>query len=229
MAASESYQAERLRMVRNQIQRRGVKDPRVLQAMQDVPRHLFVPSERRHQAYADGPLPIGGGQTISQPYIVALMTDLLELSGGECVLEVGTGSGYQAAVLSRLAKRVYSLERIPELASQAEVRLAELGCTNVEIHVGDGSVGLPEYAPYDGILVTAAAPRVPEALKEQLTQDGGVLVVPVGGRAGQILERWRCEGETFQIEKVAPVAFVPLIGSQGWDEDESPDRQWRSR
>ena len=229
MAASDSYQAERLRMVKNQIQRRGVNDPGVLQAMRDVPRHLFVPSERRHLAYADGPLPIGEGQTISQPYIVALMTGLLELSGEERVLEVGTGSGYQAAVLSRLAKQIYSLERIPELASQARIRLTDLGCTNVEIHVGDGSMGLVEYAPYDGILVTAAAPHVPEALKAQLTQDSGLLVVPVGGRTGQILERWRREGESYQVERVAPVAFVPLIGSQGWDEDDSPDRRWRSR
>jgi protein-L-isoaspartate(D-aspartate) O-methyltransferase len=227
MPAEDSYQAERLRMVKNQIKGRGVRDARVLRAMQDVPRHVFVPAERRHLAYADGPLPIGGGQTISQPYIVALMTELLELEGDEKVLEVGTGSGYQAAVLSRLAAQVYTLERIPELAEQARLRLSDLACTNVEVHVGDGSEGLLDHAPYDGILVTAAAPRVPEALKAQLA-DGGLLVLPVGGRAGQILERWRREGDSFHVERIAPVAFVPLIGSQGWDENESPDRWWRS-
>jgi protein-L-isoaspartate(D-aspartate) O-methyltransferase len=227
MTSDDSYRADRLRMVRNQIEGRGIRDPRVLQAMHDVPRHLFVPSERRHLAYVDGPLPIGGGQTISQPYIVALMTELLELSGDERVLEVGTGSGYQAAVLSKLAEKIYSLERIPELAEQARVRLSDLGSSNVEVHVGDGSEGLPDHAPFDGILVTAAAPRVPEALKEQLA-DGGVLVLPVGSRAGQILERWRREGDLYRAEKIAPVAFVPLIGSQGWDENESPDRWWRS-
>jgi len=227
MTSDDSYQADRLRMVRNQIESRGIRDPRVLQAMQEIPRHLFVPSERRHLAYVDGPLPIGEGQTISQPYIVALMTELLELSGDEQVLEVGTGSGYQAAVLSKLAEKVYSLERIPELAEQARVRLSDLGSSNVEVRVGDGSAGLPDHAPFDGILVTAAAPRVPEALKGQLA-DGGVLVLPVGSRAGQILERWRREGDLYRTEKIAPVAFVPLIGSQGWDENESPDRWWRS-
>ncbi|MEJ2010992.1 MAG: protein-L-isoaspartate(D-aspartate) O-methyltransferase [Anaerolineales bacterium] len=228
MEASDSYQEERLRMVRNQIKGRGVRDPRVLQAMREVPRHLFVPSEQRHLAYADGPLPIGGGQTISQPYIVALMTELLDLSGSERVLEVGTGSGYQAAVLSKLAAQVYSLDRISELAEQARIRLEDLDCTNVNVHVGDGSQGLPEYAPYDGILVTAAAPHVPEALKEQLA-DRGSLVLPVGSRAGQILERWTREGDSFRVEKIAPVAFVPLIGAQGWGEDEAPGRWWRSR
>jgi protein-L-isoaspartate(D-aspartate) O-methyltransferase len=227
MAAADSYQEDRLRMVRSQIKGRGVRDQRVLQAMRDVPRHLFVPSERRHLAYTDGPLPIGGGQTISQPYIVALMTELLDLSGSERVLEVGTGSGYQAAVLSKLAAQVYSLDRIAELAEQARIRLEDMGCTNVEVQVGDGSQGLPEHAPYDGILVTAAAPQVPEALKQQLA-DGGSLVLPVGSRAGQILERWTREGDSFRAEKIAPVAFVPLIGEQGWSENESPGSWWRS-
>jgi len=227
MARVESHEAERLRMVQAQIEARGVRDPRVLAAMSEVPRHLFVTAEQRHLAYVDGPLPIGDGQTISQPYIVALMSELLELDGSERVLEVGTGSGYQAAVLARLAGQVYTLERIPELAEKARLRLDDLGCANVNVRIGDGSQGLPEHAPYDGILVTAAAPRVPESLKAQLA-DGGRLVLPVGGRAGQILERWRRDGRAFQVERIAPVAFVPLIGTNGWDEEGSADRWWRS-
>jgi len=227
MADRGIYERERQRMVEKQIKGRGVRDPRVLQALGDVPRHLFVPPERRHLAYADGPLPIGDDQTISQPYIVAYMTELLELQGGESVLEVGTGSGYQTAILSRLARKVYSLERIAALAERARQRLVDMGCSNVEVHVGDGSAGLPAHAPYDRILVTAAAPSVPRPLQDQLA-NAGRLVLPVGGRSGQVLERWIREGDSYTIEKLAPVAFVPLIGAYAWDESDPPDMWWRS-
>lgn len=213
------------RMVREQISRRDVTDPRVLEAMRTVPRHLFVSPDLRHLAYADAPLPIGHHQTISQPYIVALMTQLLELDGDETVLEIGTGSGYQAAILSRLAKEVYTLERIPELAQSASERMKELGFLNVEVIEADGTNGLPEHAPYQGIIVTAAAPRVPSPLKTQLGE-GGRLVIPVGARAGQILERWTRKGEDFSQDRIAPVAFVPLVGDHGWNEEEPSWRWW---
>jgi protein-L-isoaspartate(D-aspartate) O-methyltransferase len=227
MTEAGTYERERQRMVEKQIKGRGVRDARVLEAMVEVPRHLFVPAERRHLAYADGPLPIGDDQTISQPYIVAYMTELLELHGEESVLEIGTGSGYQTAILSRLARRVYSLERITVLAERARQCLADMGCLNVEIHVGDGSAGLPAHAPYDRILVTAAAPRAPRPLQAQLAK-AGRMVLPVGGRAGQVLERWIREGDSYKVEKLAPVAFVPLIGAFAWDESDPPDIGWRS-
>ena len=215
----------RERMVEEQIRSRGIKDARVLDAMAKIPRHVFVPSENQHLAYADAPLPIGHRQTISQPFIVALMTELLGLQGDETVLEVGTGSGYQAAILGRLAKHVYSLERIPELAEHARGILKVLKLDNVEVLVADGSQGLPEYAPFGGIMVTAAAPRVPVPLKEQLA-DGGRLVLPVGEQAGQILECWERQGDDFSRERVAPVAFVPLVGEHGWDSDDRPFSWW---
>jgi len=211
------YTAERESMVENQIAGRGVRDERLLEAMRSVPRHLFVTPEYRHLAYTDGPLPIGRNQTISQPYIVALMTELLELDGEEKVLEVGTGSGYQAAVLARLARQVHTIERHAELAQRATEVLQGMGITNVEVHVGDGSLGLPEQAPFEGIIVTAAAPRVPQALLEQLAEDGR-LVIPVGSRGGQFLELWRREYGDFTCESVLPVAFVPLVGRFGWGE-----------
>jgi protein-L-isoaspartate(D-aspartate) O-methyltransferase len=207
----------RQQMVDNQLVSRDIKDPRVLEAMRQVPRHLFVPFEHQNYAYTDGPLPIGLGQTISQPYIVALMTQLLELTGEEVVMEVGTGSGYQAAVLAHLAKHVHTIERHSELARNARRILKELGVKNVDIHIGDGSLGLPEEAPFEGILVTAAAPRLPKALLEQLTQSGN-LVIPVGGRYGQYLERWKRTGSKNIRESITPVAFVPLIGENGWQE-----------
>lgn len=225
MKESEELTHERERMVENQIRSRGIKDERVLDAMATIPRHVFVPSENRHLAYADAPLPIGHRQTISQPFIVALMTELLDLDGDETVLEVGTGSGYQAAILGRLAKRVYSLERIPELAEHARGILRALKVDNVEVLVADGSQGLPEHAPFEGIMVTAAAPRVPVPLKEQLA-DGGRLVLPVGEQAGQILECWERQGDDFRRDRVAPVAFVPLVGEHGWDSDERPFSWW---
>lgn len=212
----ESWRAARERMVREQIEARGVRDPRVLAALRAVPRHVFVPPEKRAWAYADGPLPIGHGQTISQPYIVARMTELLGLQGDEKVLEVGTGSGYQAAILGHLAREVHTLERVPELATQAAERLARLGLDHVQVHVADGSLGWPPAAPYDAILVAAAAPEVPRALLAQLAP-GGRLVLPVGDRYQQVLERWTRTGpDRYHREVFEPVAFVPLIGDQGW-------------
>jgi len=222
----DRFRSARERMVEEQLRGRAITDPRVLQAMGTVFRHLFIPEDLRAQAYSDGPVRLDHGQTISQPYIVALMSQLLELCGSETVLEIGTGSGYQAAVLSRLAKQVYPLERVPELASAAADRLKELGYTNVEVIERDGSAGLSEHAPYPAIVVTAAAPRAPKPLKEQL-QVGGRLVVPVGSQEGQMLEIWRRKSEdNFSQERVAPVAFVPLLGEHGWSSDERPFWTW---
>ncbi len=217
----QAFTRARQRMVEEQLRQRDITDRRVLEAMAAVPRHEFVPVELHHLAYADGPLPIGYHQTISQPYIVALMLQLASLRGGETVLEVGTGSGYQAALLGRLASRVYTVECIPELAAGARRVLERLGISNVEVVEGDGSRGLPEHAPYQAIVVAAAAPRVPQALKDQLA-DGGRLVIPVGGREGQVLERWRRKGDDFARERITPVAFVPLVGDGGWAKGEGP-------
>lgn len=211
----DEYQAERLHMVAEQIAQRGVRDPRLLAAIQAVPRHCFVPPDHLTWAYADGPLPIGFGQTISQPYIVALMTDALQLTGSERVLEVGTGSGYQAAVLGQMAAQVHTVEFIPELAAQAEKVLKELGYTNIQVHSGDGSLGWPEAAPYNAILVTAAAPRVPQPLLEQLAESGR-LVLPVGSQGFQQLEIWERRGGKYEYEPGIPVAFVPMRGVHGW-------------
>jgi protein-L-isoaspartate(D-aspartate) O-methyltransferase len=219
MDSEEEFTRQREQMVRRQIERRGIRDPRLLEAMRSIPRHLFVPAGEVERAYNDGPLQIGSGQTISQPYIVAVMTDLLELKGEETVLEVGTGSGYQAAVLGKMARSVHTVERYAGLARQAEAVLRRIGLTGVEVHVGDGSLGWQQGAPYDGILVTAAAPSVPRALLEQLA-DGGRLVIPVGGRDGQDLQRWQRVGERFEQESIFPVVFVPLRGESGWGEDE---------
>lgn len=215
--ATPDWAAERQRMVTRQIAARGVRDPRVLAAMRKVPRHLFVPEPLRPQAHDDTPLPIGEGQTISQPYIVALMTQMLELEGHENVLEIGTGSGYQAAILGRLARQVHTIERLAALAGRAAAVLEELGLLNVHVHTGDGSLGLPDHAPYHAILVTAAAPVVPQALLDQLA-DLGRMVIPVGGQGGQYLERWTREGNKFDHEDSVPVAFVPLRGRFGWGE-----------
>ncbi len=209
--------AARLAMVRSQLQRRGITDARVLSAMREVPRHVFVPPEWRHEAYSDRPLPIAHDQTISQPYMVAIMTQSLALQGYERVLEVGTGSGYQAAVLSRLVAHVYSIEYFPALAESARAVLQRLGYTNVQVMVGDGGLGLPTQAPYDGIIVAAAAPHVPQPLLTQLAE-GGRLVVPVGSVTSQELLIITRHGDDYPQERSVPCRFVPLLGQEGWTE-----------
>lgn len=209
------FEAARKRMVEGQIARRGIKSPRILDAFLKVPRHLFISESQAPVAYQDGPLPIGNGQTISQPYIVAYMTAKLDLQGEEKVLEIGTGSGYQAAILAELAGEVHSIERHELLASSADELLKKLGYENIQVHLGDGTVGLPELAPFQAIMVTAAGPDVPSPLLDQL-DDGGRLVIPVGGRFGQVLELYqKVEGKIHKVE-LTPVAFVPLIGEHGW-------------
>jgi len=198
-------------MVSLQIEARGVEDPRVLDAMRRVPRHEFVPAAIRDRAYDDNALPIGEGQTISQPYIVALMTELARLGPDSKVLEVGTGSGYQAAVLSLVAGQVYTIEIVEPLARRAAATLARLDYANVQSRVGDGWAGWPEAAPFDAILVTAAPERVPPALLDQLAPHGR-LVIPVGGRGVQTLEVHERTESGFRVEKVAPVLFVPMTG-----------------
>lgn len=219
MQDEDQYQQEREEMVRSQLERRDIRDPRVLAVMRRVPRHRFVPPDLQPRAYEDGPLPIGISQTISQPYIVGAMSELLELHGSENVLEIGTGSGYQAAVLSALAGSVHSIERHAALATRAAHTLAALGCSNVFVHIADGTLGWAESAPYQAIVVTAAAPEIPEPLVEQL-DEGGRLVIPVGSRDGQMLERWRKTGGVIRREKLFPVAFVPLRGTYGWQDEE---------
>jgi protein-L-isoaspartate(D-aspartate) O-methyltransferase len=209
------YTAERLVMIRAQLQRRGITDTRVLQAMREVPRHAFVPPEWRREAYSDRPLPIADDQTISQPYMVAIMTQSLLLQGHERVLEVGTGSGYQAAVLSRLAAQVYTIEYFPNLAKRARAILQRLGHTNVQVITGDGGLGLAAYAPYHGILVAAAAPHVPQSLLEQLTE-GGHLVIPVGSITSQELLIITRHGDDYPQARSVPCRFVPLLGQEGW-------------
>jgi len=202
-------------MVRHQLAARGIQDARLLEAMVKVPRHLFVPPEYMDQAYADSPLPIGGGQTISQPFMVAWMTELLTLTGREKVLEVGTGSGYQAAILSLLADKVTSIERSRELAAEARKRLGRLGYGSVEVIEGDGSKGYPEEAPYDGIIVTAGAPEIPRPLTEQLA-DSGRLIIPVGGSGSQVLILAKRQGDKVVTRELGSCAFVPLVGRYGW-------------
>lgn len=202
-------------MVMGQIAARGITSQRVLDAFLEVPRHLFVPPNQRLFAYQDGPLPIGLGQTISQPFIVAYMTDKLNLTGDEVLLEIGTGSGYQAAILGLLARKVHTIERHPRLAENARDVLEELGYSNIIIHEGDGTHGLIEHAPFQGIMVTAAAPEVPQPLLDQLAE-GGKLVMPVGSRGSQLLQLYRREGGQIICEDLTPVAFVPLIGDHGW-------------
>jgi protein-L-isoaspartate(D-aspartate) O-methyltransferase len=207
----------RIEMVEKQLRRRGIADPRLLSAMATVSRQDFVPNELRHRAYEDGPLPIGAGQTISQPYIVAAMTAALRLSGEERVLDIGTGCGYQAAILSRLASEVFTMERHSELACTAAGRLERLGFGNVHVHCGDGTLGLPECAPFDAILVAAAAPEVPGPLRAQL-RDGGRLIVPVGNFEDQELQLVQRQGDTFCTSILEGCRFVPLVGYHGWKE-----------
>jgi protein-L-isoaspartate(D-aspartate) O-methyltransferase len=209
---SQDFAEERRRMVETQLIRRGIHDPRVLAALGAVPRHLFVPEESIQWAYADSPQPIGFDQTISQPYIVALMSQSLNLTGSERVLEVGTGSGYQAAILAQLAAEVHSIELIPQLAERATRTLASLGLTNLHIHCANGSLGWPESAPYEAILVAAAASQVPPPLLKQLA-DHGRMILPVGPPGAQQLEYWWRVGDTFEYKVLLPVAFVPLRGA----------------
>jgi protein-L-isoaspartate(D-aspartate) O-methyltransferase len=216
----EDYRDLRDKMVENQLLARGIKNERVLKAMRNVLRHLFVPPGLEAHAYEDKPLPIGRGQTISQPYIVALMTELLRPESGDTILEIGTGSGYQAAVLSQLVREVYSIEIVPGLASEAAQRLGRLGFSNVEVRTGDGYKGWPEHAPFDGVLVTAAPPEIPTALVAQLKR-GGRMVVPVG-KPGKMQNLLLLEKSTTSDEivgrRVIPVQFVPMIN----DPSEAP-------
>jgi protein-L-isoaspartate(D-aspartate) O-methyltransferase len=223
MAASDTdFEEARQRMVERQLAGRGITDERVLQAMRQVPRHHFVPEDMWDMAYRDTPLPIGRGQTISQPYIVAYMTQMLHVEPDDRVLEIGTGSGYQVAVLSRLAREVYTVERVEELARRAEQILKALGYQNVHFRIGDGGYGWPEAAPFDAIIVTAAAPNVPQPLVAQLV-DGGRMVVPIGPTGYQDLVRLHRQGEQIQRESLVPVAFVPLVGEHGWREQDWPE------
>lgn len=208
-------------MVDLQVAARGVRSHLVLEAMRTVPREAFLPEPLQEFAYEDAPLPIAEGQTISQPYIVALMTEALALSGGEEVLEIGTGSGYAAAVLSRIARNVYTVERIGQLAEKAAAALAKLGYANVHVLHADGTRGWPDYAPYDAIVVAAGGPEVPESLKAQL-KIGGRLVIPVGvdRRVQELLRVIRVSDNQYQTEDIADVRFVPLVGDEGWTPEE---------
>jgi protein-L-isoaspartate(D-aspartate) O-methyltransferase len=212
-----NYESERNRMVDEQIVTRGVKDQRVLAALRRVPRHEFLPEAIRGMAYGDHALPLGEGQTMSQPYMVALMTELLDLKGTERVLEIGTGSGYQAAVLAELCEKVYTVERIKTLAEKARAVLDRLGYKRVAIKIYDGTYGWKEMAPFDAIVVTAGAPDIPAPLVEQL-RDGGRMVIPVGERYGQMLVKVVKTAEGLVTEKSIPCMFVPLIGNHGWNE-----------
>ncbi len=219
MKDEESFAGRREEMVEQQLCARGVRDTAVLQAFRTVPRELFVPRNLRDSAYEDAPLPIPGGQTISQPYIVAYMLSLLALQPTDRVLEVGTGSGYAAALLSQIVAEVYTVERREELVDYARKRLAEVGCTNVWVKHGDGSLGWPEHAPYNAILVSAGSPEVPQALQEQLAINGR-LVIPVGfsRRQQRVVLVRRTDPDSYRQQHLSAVAFVPLIGAQGWEE-----------
>ena len=211
--------AERGRMVDRQIAGRGIRDPRVLEAMRQVPRELFIGRGLEEFAYADSPLPIAQEQTISQPYVVALMVEAAAVEPGEKVLEIGTGSGYGAAVLGRIAERLYTMERHRELAEAARQRLARLGYRNIEVRHGDGTLGWPEAAPFDAIIVTAGGPGIPETLRDQL-EPGGRMIIPVGALAHEqrLMKVVRDGAHEFHEEDLGPVRFVPLIGAHGWGE-----------
>jgi protein-L-isoaspartate(D-aspartate) O-methyltransferase len=213
---NDSLPAQRLRMVEEQLRARGIRDERLLAAMAKVPREEFISGEEIANAYGDYPLPIGAGQTISQPYIVAAMVEALEVNPADRVLEVGTGTGYQAAILGELSAEVWTIERHAELADKAREILQRLGYSNIHVVTGDGSLGLPEHAPFTKILVAAAAPRVPETLVAQLA-DGGRLVVPVGTRQEQQVQIVRKMGNEIAVSLRDPCRFVPLVGEQGWE------------
>lgn len=212
------YEAARQTMVAEQLVARGVRDRRVLDAFLKVPRHLFVREEDVERAHEDHPLPIGGAQTISQPYMCAYMTERLALTGSERVLEIGTGSGYQAAVLAELAREVYTVERVADLSSSAQERLEGLGYANLRYRIGDGTLGWREEAPFDRILVTAGAPTVPPALVAQLGAEG-ILVIPVGDERVQTLTEVRRRGDRVEEKTLGPCVFVKLVGRQGWGID----------
>lgn len=212
------WEEQQDQMVNCQLVSRGIKDERVLEAMRKVPRHLFVPEKLRESVYHDGPLSIGEGQTISQPYMVALMTECLDLKGSEKVLEIGTGSGYQTAILAELAEHVYTIERVPILLEKAQQVLRHLGYTTIKFKGGDGTYGWREESPFDGIIVTAAAPDISQVLVEQLN-DGGVLVIPVGSRYSQSLYKVTKKGDKIEKEERTLCVFVPLIGEYGWKEN----------
>lgn len=212
---AQEYRGARRRLV-SALQDQGIRDLSVLHAIDEVPRHLFVPTGVRHRAYEDSALPIGSGQTISQPSIHARYLELLELTGSERVLEIGTGSGYQTALLSKLASQVFSIERIAPLLDRAREALQQVGMSNISLMLGDGTLGWPGYAPYNAILVGAAAPEIPPAYVEQLA-DGGRILIPLGGREEQTLHLFTRNGDTLEQKDIAPVRFVPLVGKHSWE------------
>ena len=214
---AHDFKLARERMVKNQLMPRSIRDERVLQAMEKIPRHLFIQEALAGEAYNDHPVPIGEKQTISQPYIVALMTEALELKGSENTLEIGTGSGYQTAILAELSSRVFTVERIKSLLVKARKLLAKLGYNNFLFKAFDGTLGWKDYAPFDAIMVTAGAPNVPEPLKEQLA-DNGRIIIPVGDRYTQELIKITRKGESFEQESLGGCRFVNLIGVHGWKE-----------
>ncbi|MFH1996656.1 MAG: protein-L-isoaspartate(D-aspartate) O-methyltransferase [Candidatus Omnitrophota bacterium] len=213
----DEFDRDRQKMVDEQLISRGIKGNRLIRAFRRVPRHIFIPKNNRSEAYDDHPVSLCMGQTISQPYIVALMTESLCLAGSERVLEIGTGSGYQTAILAELADTVFTVERLPMLADSASRILGTCGYTNIEFKYGDGTIGWPEKGPYDRILVTAGAPRIPNILLEQLKIDGK-LVAPVGGRFGQVLTIVEKGSDEYKIVEVCGCVFVPLIGKEGWSD-----------
>ncbi len=212
----DKFSHARLNMITDQLEARGISSQKVLDAMAAVPREHFVPQSHHSEAYRDGPLPIGEGQTISQPYMVALMTDLLRIKDSSKILEIGTGSGYQTAVLLQLTQFVFSIERLEQLTIKAKSTLAALGLSQAHIITGDGSKGWPEKAPFDGIIVTSAAPSIPETLKQQLA-DGGRMVIPSGSRFAQQLYVVTRFGDRFEITENTACVFVPLVGAYGWN------------
>ena len=219
LSSAELDQA-RHAMVETQLRRRGIANEAVLNAMDTVPRHEFMPAEFRNRAYEDAPLPIGEGQTISQPYIVAAMTAALQLNGTERVLEIGTGYGYQAAILGSIAKEVFTIEYRPDLATEAAARLGRLGYDNVRVYCGDGTLGLLDFAPFDAVLIAAAAPLLPTPLLSQLSEHGRI-ILPVGDVENQELRLIERVGETFRTTSLEPCRFVPLVGAHGWKEPPS--------
>ena len=223
-APDPSMEEKRREMVARQIAGRGIRDAQVLAAMGAVPREAFVSEDYANYAYDDGPLPIMEGQTISQPYVVALMIQELQISPGDSVLEIGTGSGYAAAVISCVAAQVYTVERLENLAIYAQQNLETLGYDNVHVHHGDGTLGWAEHAPYDAIIVAAGGPEVPQALKEQLA-NGGRMIIPIGSeqRAQRLVKVTRTSDETYEEQTLSHVRFVPLIGEQGWEKE---NRKW---